>query len=121
MLAPPNHYLYSREIYNLNLVDAQIVTRYGGSIRCVVSKRKIEKSSNLKSLLELENKILIKEANKTFETFAEKTSGSVPSRRTGINDLSKRNNKFYNKVQKGYIKLAKNKKNYMIVNSNNNE
>ena len=30
------------------------------------------------------------------------------------------NNKFYNKVQKGYIKLAKNKKNYMIVNSNNN-
>ncbi len=30
------------------------------------------------------------------------------------------NNRFYNKVQKGYIKLAKNKKSYMIVNSNNN-
>ena len=26
---------------------------------------------------------------------------------------------FYNKVQKGYIKLSKNKKNYMIINSNN--
>ena len=61
------------KIYNLNLIDAQIVTRYGGSIRCVVSKRKMDKSSNLKLLLELENKILIKEANKTFETFAEKT------------------------------------------------
>ena len=26
--------------------------------------------------------------------------------------------KFYNKVQKGFIKLSKNKKNYMIINSN---
>ena len=30
------------------------------------------------------------------------------------------NDRFDNKVQKGYIKLAKNKKSYMIVNSNNN-
>ena len=30
------------------------------------------------------------------------------------------NNKFYNKVQKGFIKLAHNKKNYMIINSNDN-
>ena len=36
------------------------------------------------------------------------------------NRYDKFNNNFYNKVQKGYIKLAKNKKNYMIVNSNNN-
>ena len=36
------------------------------------------------------------------------------------NRYDKFNNNFYNRVQKGYIKLAKNKKNYMIVNSNNN-
>ncbi len=30
------------------------------------------------------------------------------------------NYRFYNKVQKGFIKLAKNKKNYMIINSNDN-
>tara|TARA_B100001175_G_scaffold314316_1_gene323427 strand:+ start:1231 stop:1845 length:615 start_codon:yes stop_codon:yes gene_type:complete len=36
------------------------------------------------------------------------------------NRYDKFNNNFYNRVQKGYIKLAKNKKNYMIINSNNN-
>ena len=36
------------------------------------------------------------------------------------NRYDKFNNNFYNRVQKGYIKLAKNNKNYMIVNSNNN-
>ena len=30
------------------------------------------------------------------------------------------NYRFYSKVQKGFIKLAKNKKNYMIINSNDN-
>ena len=35
------------------------------------------------------------------------------------NRYDKFDNNFYNKVQKGYIKLAKNKKNYMIINSNN--
>ena len=34
------------------------------------------------------------------------------------NTYDKFNHKFYNKVQKGYLKLSKNKKNYMIVNSN---
>jgi len=77
------------KIYNLNLVDAQIVTRYGGSIRCVVSKSKIDKSSNLKSLLELENKILIKEANKTFKTFAEKTLKSKKDLVSLLNNLKK--------------------------------
>ena len=36
------------------------------------------------------------------------------------NRYDKFNNNFYNRVQKGYIKLAKNKKNYMIIDSNNN-
>ena len=35
------------------------------------------------------------------------------------NRYDKFNLKFYNKVQKGFIMLSKNKKNYMIVNSNN--
>ena len=30
------------------------------------------------------------------------------------------NMKFYNKVQKGFIKISKNKKNYMLINSNLN-
>ena len=30
------------------------------------------------------------------------------------------NQRFYNKVQKGFIKLSQNKKKYMIINSNNN-
>jgi len=30
------------------------------------------------------------------------------------------NSHFYNKVQKGYLKISKNKKKYMIVNSNKN-
>ena len=34
------------------------------------------------------------------------------------NRYDKFNTKFYNKVQKGFIKLSKNKKNYMIINSN---
>jgi|TARA_B100000959_G_scaffold31618_1_gene30120 dTMP kinase len=36
------------------------------------------------------------------------------------NRYDKFNYKFYSKVQKGFIKLAQNKNNYMIVNSNNN-
>ncbi len=36
------------------------------------------------------------------------------------NRYDKFNYKFYKKVQNGFIKLAKNKKNYMIVNSNDN-
>ena len=35
------------------------------------------------------------------------------------NRYDKFNYKFYDKVQKGFIKLSKNKNNYMIINSNN--
>ena len=34
------------------------------------------------------------------------------------NRYDKFSHKFYNKVQKGYLELSKNKKNYMIINSN---
>ena len=36
------------------------------------------------------------------------------------NRYDKFNNRFYNKVQKGFIKLSKNKRNYMLINSNLN-
>mgnify|MGYP001211219741 FL=1 len=62
--------------YDLNLVDAEIVSRYGGSIRCVVSKQKREKSSNLKSLINLEKKLLIENVESTFKNFTDKVKKS---------------------------------------------
>ena len=35
------------------------------------------------------------------------------------NRYDKSNYKFYNKVQKGFIKLSKNKNKYSVINSNN--
>ena len=32
------------DLYNLNLFHAQKVSRYGGSIRCIVSKKKIDQT-----------------------------------------------------------------------------
>ncbi|MBC8308726.1 MAG: methyltransferase domain-containing protein [Pelagibacterales bacterium] len=57
------------QLYDLHLIDAQIVTRYGGSIRCVVSKTKKSKSQRLISLIEKEKKLLIDNTEKTYETF----------------------------------------------------
>ena len=57
------------QLYDLHLIDAQIVTRYGGSIRCVVSKNKKSKSQRLISLIEKEKKVLIDNTEKTYETF----------------------------------------------------
>ena len=39
-------------------------------------------------------------------------------KRKSLNRYDKFNFLFYNKVQKGFIKIAKNKKNYMIIDSN---
>jgi len=41
-------------------------------------------------------------------------------KRMNKNKYDKFNSSFYNKVQKGFIKLSKNKKNYLFVDSNNN-
>tara|TARA_Y100001970_G_scaffold256226_1_gene333747 strand:- start:15394 stop:16638 length:1245 start_codon:yes stop_codon:yes gene_type:complete len=62
--------------YDLSLIDAQIVSRYGGSIRCVVSKKKREKSLNLKNLIDLEKKLLIDNADSTFSDFTKKVERS---------------------------------------------
>ena len=40
------------------------------------------------------------------------------SKRSKTNRYDNFNINFYKKVQKGYIQLSKNKKNYMIINSN---
>jgi len=41
-------------------------------------------------------------------------------KRSKLNKYDKFNYSFYNKVQKGFLKISKNKKNYLIIDSNNN-
>lgn len=68
------------------------------------------------------NKIILKKIKPTF-TFLNivnmKNLHSRINKRTK-NRYDKFDNKFYDKVQKGFIKLSKKKKNYMIVDSNLN-
>ena len=62
--------------YDLTLFDAQIVTRYGGSIRCVVSRSKKNKTTRLNDLIENEKKLLINNSTFTYEDFANKIINS---------------------------------------------
>ena len=64
------------EMYDLFLFDAQIVSRYGGSIRCIVSKKKINKTKRLLDLLEKENQALIENCEKTYSEFKRKVENS---------------------------------------------
>ena len=75
-----------------------------------------------KKLINNLNNIVLKniKPNFTFLNIVNMKNLKQRINRRKKNRYDKFNNKFYNKVQKGYIKLAKNKKNYMIVNSNNN-
>ena len=79
------------EIYNLNLYDAQIVSRYGGSIRCLVSKQKKIKTQRLKDLLNEENQTLIKDADSTYEKFVSDIKRSKKELINKILDLKKAN------------------------------
>jgi 2-polyprenyl-3-methyl-5-hydroxy-6-metoxy-1,4-benzoquinol methylase len=72
------------EMYNLNLFDAQIVTRYGGSIRCVVSKKKQKQSDRLQSLINKEKISLIDNSLKTYDNFV---SNVVSSKKDLINKV----------------------------------
>tara|TARA_B110000027_G_scaffold133736_1_gene163087 strand:- start:496 stop:1746 length:1251 start_codon:yes stop_codon:yes gene_type:complete len=63
-------------MYNLTLYHAQIVTRYGGSIRCIVSKKKKDQTESLKKLLRIENERLIKDKEKTYKDFVENINQS---------------------------------------------
>ena len=64
------------EMYNLYLFDAIKVTRYGGSIRCIVSKRKISKTKRLLDLIKIENAALIDNCDKTYSEFKKKVEDS---------------------------------------------
>ena len=75
-----------------------------------------------KRLIKSLNKIILKEIKPTF-TFLNIVSMKNLKLRVSKrqkNRYDNFNSHFYNKVQKGYLKISKNKKKYMIVNSNKN-
>ena len=74
-----------------------------------------------KRLIKSLNKIILKEIKPTF-TFLNIVSMKNLKLRINKrpkNRYDKFNYKFYNKVQKGFIKLSKNKNKYSVINSNN--
>lgn len=66
------------------------------------------------------NKIILKKIKPNFTFLSTVNMKNLKYRINNRrkNRYDKFNIKFYNKVQKGFIKLSKNKKNYMIINSN---
>ena len=64
------------EMYNLCLFDAQIVSRYGGSIRCIVSKKERKKTERLEELLKKEKHALIDNCELTYKNFKDKVEKS---------------------------------------------
>ena len=74
-----------------------------------------------KQLIKSLNKIILKKIKPTF-TFLNIVSMKNLKLRINKrpkNRYDKFNYKFYNKVQKGFIKLSKNKNKYSVINSNN--
>ena len=71
------------EMYNLCLFDAQIVSRYGGSIRCIVSKKERKKTERLEELLKKEKHALIDNCELTYKNF----KGKVEKSRTDLMNL----------------------------------
>ena len=74
-----------------------------------------------KQLIKSLNKIILKDIKPTF-TFLNIVSMKNLKLRINKrpkNRYDKFNYKFYNKVQKGFIKLSKNKNKYSVINSNN--
>ena len=84
-------YLFNN--YGLYLFDAQIVTRYGGSIRCVVSKEKKNKTKRLEDLIKLEKKLLVDEADKTYDAFKNQIKNSKENLVNLLKKLKKDNMK----------------------------
>ena len=77
-----------------------------------------------RKIIETINSFLLKKIkiNFTFlNTVSEKNLHKRLNKRKNLNRYDKFKFSFYNKVQKGFIKLSKsNKKKYLIINSNNN-
>ena len=56
----------------------------------------------------------------TFTNIVNKKNMKIRfNKRNSLNKYDKFNYSFYKKVQKGFLKLSKNKKNYVLINSNN--
>ena len=75
-----------------------------------------------RKIINLLNSFIIKKYKPNF-TFI-----NIVNKKNLVDRLKKRKNKnrydkfnftFYNKVQKGFLKISRNKQNYMIINSNN--
>tara|TARA_B100000965_G_C19513626_1_gene723074 strand:- start:87 stop:701 length:615 start_codon:yes stop_codon:yes gene_type:complete len=69
------------------------------------------------------NKFILKNFNPTFTFLSivnKKNMKTRLNKRISLNKYDKFNLNFYNKVQKGFINLSKNKSNYLIVDSNSN-
>jgi 23S rRNA U2552 (ribose-2'-O)-methylase RlmE/FtsJ len=81
------------EIYGLCLFDAQIVSRYGGSIRCIVSKKFTSKSKRLLELLKIENKFLIEDCEKTYKKFVDNVINSKKKLIEILTELKSKNKK----------------------------
>jgi len=57
----------------------------------------------------------------TFTNIVNKKNMKIRfNKRNSLNKYDKFNYSFYNKVQKGFLKLSKKKKSYLIIDSNNN-
>ena len=75
-----------------------------------------------KKIITILNKFILKNIKPSFtflNTVNMKNLKLRINKRSSKNRYDNFNIKFYQKVQKGYIKLSKNKKKYMIINSNN--
>ncbi len=78
-------------------------------------------SINLK-IINLLNKLILKKIKPDFTFLNTVNMRNLKIRlreRSNNNRYDKFKINFYNKVQKGYLKLSKNKRKYMIINSNN--
>ena len=75
-----------------------------------------------KKLIILLNKTILKKIKPDFTflyTINRKNLLNRLRKRVNKNRYDKFNYEFYNKVQKGFINLSKNKKKYLIIDSNN--
>ena len=81
------------EMYNLSLFDAQIVSRYGGSIRCIVSKKKQKPTQRLNDLINIEKNYLINNLTKTYDNFINRIVSSKNDLIKKISELKNKNKK----------------------------
>ena len=79
------------ELYNLTLYHAQLVTRYGGSIRCIVSKKQKNQTDSLKKLLEIENEKLVKNKEKTYKDFVQNINQSKKDLTEKLSEIKSKN------------------------------